>query len=154
MALVNLVGQQLAHYAPAALEGRHGIELWRHVNRRAAGAPVTRPGPVRQYQRRQHVSGGGGRADDVQADRIGTVAMAGLHDRLEHRQRAPTQGIEGLSRTGVAGQHVDQARMLLGRAPFPPLWIVEPLCDHGVVHAGMLAQIERRQVESESVDAR
>ena len=153
VALVDLVGQELAHHLTAAVERRDRIELRRHIDRRGTGTAVTRPGPMRQHQRRQHVRGGGRRADDVQADRGRAVTVAGLHDRLEHSQRAPAQRVEGLRRPGVAGQHFDQPCVLLGRAPLLPLGIIEPLRDHGVMHAGVLAQVERRQVKAESVDA-
>ena len=119
-----------------------------------AVAAVTRAGPVRQHQRRKHVGGRGGGADDVQADRVRPVAVAPLHDRLEHRQRAASQGIETAPGSGIARQHLDQAGQLFAGIALLPFGIVQALRQHGMMDAGVLAQVERRQVEPEGVDAR
>ena len=109
---------------------------------------------MRQHQRREYVGRRGSRADDVQTDCVRPVAVAPLHDGFEHRQCPSAQGVKGPTGAGVTLQHLDQSGMLLGGTSFPPLWIVQPLRNHGVVHAGMLPQIEGREVESKRIDPR
>ena len=153
MALVDPVLEQLAHGLTAALERATLVEQRRDVERHLAARLVVGLGPARQHQRREHVVGLYGAADDVEPDRLGAVAMAALHDGLEHRQRALAERIEAAGRPGIALEQLDQARVPLGGAARAPVRIVQALGQHRVVHAGVLPQIEGGEVKAEGVDA-
>ena len=94
MAPVERVREQLLERAPALAEGLRGLELRRDVERHFPGALVVGLGPTRQQQRREHIVRAPGVAHDEVADGFGAVAVAALHDGVEHREGALAERIE------------------------------------------------------------
>ena len=152
MTFVHPILKQLAHHRAAALQRFHPVELRRHVERHLALALVVGAGPACQHQWREHVVGLRYAADDVQSDRIGTIAVAALGDGIEHRQRALGERIEAAGGTDVALQDLHQSRVPIGGAASHPLGIIHALCQHRVMHRGVCAHIERCQVKPEGID--
>jgi hypothetical protein len=80
--------------------------------------------------------------------------MAPLHHGIEHPQGALAEGIESTARTVIACQHFDEPRVLRLRAALPPVRIGQSLRHHRVMHAGVLAQVQRGEVKAERINAR
>ena len=153
MPAVERIGKQLLQGGAAAAERLLGLELRRDIERDLAGVLVVGGRPVCQQQRREHVIGPGGAADDEVADGIGSVAMSPLHDGVEHRERALAERIELRYRPAVLLQRLGQQVAPLAPGAREPLIIGKALPDDLVQHARLLAHIERCQVKAEGVDA-
>src|SRR6202034_897789 len=84
---------------------------------------------------------------------IGAVAVATLHNSVEHCQRTFTDRIEPAARPDVAFKNLDQSCMAFDRTALAPLLVIEPLRQHPMMHRGTGPQIQRRQMKAEGVDA-
>ncbi len=152
MAVIHRLGQQGAHHFAAPVERIHGFEQRRDIDSDLAGTLVVGLRPARQKQRRQHVIRAATTAHDEVADGVGTVAMPTLHHRFEHAERALAERIELRTRPHVARERLGEPRSPVGRRTREPLGIVQPLRQHLMMDAGVLPDIERRDVKAESID--
>ena len=110
-------------------------------------------GPARQQQRREHVVGVLRAAHHVVADGVLAVAMPRLQDRFEHAERAAAERVEFHLDAGIALDGLHQQVVPLGGRARHPVRVVEPLADDAMMDLGLLAQIERREVKPEGLDA-
>ena len=79
--------------------------------------------------------------------------MPRLCDILENCQRALANGVQFALRSLVTDQRIDNPHMPVAMAALQPVWVVETGRNHLVVHGGVLADIQRRQMKAESRDA-
>ena len=100
--------QQLAHDARRRRQCLDRLEQWRHVERYLRRMLVDHLGPAREQQHGEYVVRIAGAADDIVADRVGTVAMPAVNQGVEYREGAPTHGIKDVRRADVPGQCIDQ----------------------------------------------
>src|SRR5678815_4573553 len=79
--------------------------------------------------------------------------MTTVSQRFEHPQAALTARIEHADRCFVALQRLPQSRRALLGAAQRPLPLSQSLCDDLAMRAGVLPDVERREMKAESADA-
>ena len=149
---IQRIREQLLQRAAAGGERLRGLELRREVERHFPGALVVRRGPARQQQRRQHIVRAAGAAHDEVADGVGAIAVAALHDGIEHREVALAERIEVRDGSAILLQRLGEPVAALAAAAAGPQRVVEAARHDLVQNTGMLAHVERREVKSEGVD--
>ena len=75
-----------------------------------------------------------------------------VRELLEHGKRAPTKRVQGLGRALVTLQRETDAHQALGCRPRREPGIAEALAHDDAMHFGVLAYVERREVEPEGID--
>ncbi len=78
--------------------------------------------------------------------------MARLHHGVEDGQRTFAQSIELRARARVSLQGRGENLAAFAAGTLEPLRIVAALRDHAVQHARVLADIQRRKMETEGID--
>lgn len=153
------VGEQVAQGVRGSREVVHGLEQRGHVEGHAAER-VHQTRPSRQGQHRQRVLGAAAHTDDVQAEGTGAIARPAFDDRAEHlahaqrgrrvlRQRARGQRLAGLDHRQRFIERRVQAVDAGGAVAFDEVRFAEPFADGLPMHVGVLAEVERGQMEAE-----
>src|SRR5262245_17335546 len=100
-------------------------------------------GPACKEQHGEHIVGILRLTDDIGADRLGTVPMLAMRQRLEYPERALAGGVQNIGGTLIPDQRFTQTIAPLRRGPRRPARFSESLADHSLMDCGMLTDVER-----------
>ena len=152
MGPVDRIGEQVAQHVGAMSQVVDGLEQWRDVERHLPRV-VDQAAPARQRQHGQHVGAAVRHADDVGAQRIGTVPRARIGQGLEHRIQ-PFVAFLGRRRQDriAAGIRPQQCRAL-DRPALLPVGIAQCGGHRARMHAGFLPHVQPGEMETECAHA-
>ncbi len=153
MSLVGRIGEQQAHQIGTAFQGVEAFKHRGHIHGRLPGTLVPGLGPAGQQQHRQHIIDTQHPADDVIPDGVRSVAMPALHQRFEDAAAAASLRIQLHARTHVARERRAQEFLAFQPRALHPQRIPGALRNDLVMHAGVLTDIQCRQVKAEGVHA-
>ena len=147
MRAVHRVSEQRAHHRRGSLQVVDGLEQRRHVQRH--GIVLDAAGHPSQCKHRQRIGGSAAHADDVGAERVFAITCAGLAHGAEHREAARGGVVGCRVRQGTA-EPAMQVREAFVERTRGPVAVAEQLGDGSVMHGGILAQVQAREMEAET----